>query len=95
MLMLGDGNVHVLIMLRPTDPGDYRAAKTLADGIAVKAIEMGGTCTGEHGVGTGKKEHLRREMGAGSMSVMAKIKRAFDPTIIMNPGKMLDVEQEK
>ena len=58
------------------------------------AIEFGGTCTGEHGVGTGKKELVAREMGRGSMSVMRKIKDVLDPNEILNPDKILDSKKQ-
>ena len=54
-----------------------------------RAIEMGGTCTGEHGVGVGKKQHIIAEHGTGAMDVMASIKTAIDPLGIMNPGKII------
>jgi len=54
------------------------------------AIELGGTCTGEHGVGIGKKSFLNKEMGPGSMSLMQRIKYALDPQEILNPDKILD-----
>jgi D-lactate dehydrogenase (cytochrome) len=54
------------------------------------AISLGGTCTGEHGVGSGKKALMAKEMGDGSMSVMRKIKDALDPHEILNPDKILD-----
>ena len=56
-----------------------------------RAIEMGGTCAGEHGVGHGKIKYLEREHGAPSLAVMASIKRALDPENIMNPGKILSI----
>ena len=58
------------------------------------AIDFGGTCTGEHGVGTGKKALMAREMGRGSMSVMRKIKDIFDPNEILNPDKILDSKKQ-
>ena len=87
----GDGNFHCLIMFDPSDPKDVSEAKRLANNMAELAIGMGGTCTGEHGVGVGKKEHLKKEMGLGTMSVMGKIKQALDPDMLLNPGKILDV----
>lgn len=90
----GDGNFHVLLMLKTGDERDKVEAHRLAGEIALSAIEMGGTCTGEHGVGTGKKEYLRLEMGEGSMKLMRTIKHAMDPTNTLNPGKVLDVTHE-
>merc|ERR1719198_46389 len=63
----GDGNFHTLIMFRPNKEDEYKEAIRLAHMMADKAIALGGTCTGEHGVGVGKKYHLRKEMGEGSM----------------------------
>ena len=56
-----------------------------------RAIAAGGTCTGEHGVGVGKKKYLRREHGDGAVDLMQTIKRALDPHNIMNPGKVVDI----
>jgi D-lactate dehydrogenase (cytochrome) len=56
--------------------------------IVKKAIEMGGTATGEHGIGRGKREYLVREHGEDSVEAMRAVKRAFDPKDILNPGKM-------
>lgn len=83
---VGDGNFHALIIYDPADPGEQRAAKNLADAIARRAIAVGGTCTGEHGVGIGKLNLLHEEHG-DAISVMLQIKRALDPNNIMNPGK--------
>ena len=90
MFLLGDGNFHVVIMLRPNVPSDVMEAHQLASGIAMKAIELGGTCTGEHGIGVGKKKYLIEEMGSGSMSLMRKIKDTIDDRGIMNPGKVFE-----
>ena len=89
----GDGNFHVLLMLDPTNPADLAEARRLAHNIATRAIAMGGTCTGEHGVGVGKRDLLRTEMGPGAMLLMERIKRAIDPNNVMNPGKILEVGQ--
>lgn len=90
----GDGNFHALIMLDPSLPAETAEAHRLAGNITRRAIAMGGTCTGEHGVGVGKKGYLREEMGPGAMDLMERIKRAVDPGNVMNPGKILDVGQE-
>ncbi len=70
---------------------DSHCAKQLAHDMAVKAISVGGTCTGEHGVGLGKKKLLALEAGAGALSLMRLIKRSIDPNNILNPGKVVDV----
>jgi D-lactate dehydrogenase (cytochrome) len=85
----GDGNFHTFLMFHPDKPHEYAEAKRLADMMADKAIALGGTCTGEHGIGVGKKQHLRKEMGAGSMRVMEQIKGTVDSKRILNPGKIL------
>mmetsp|Transcript_6644 Transcript_6644/g.14550 ORF Transcript_6644/g.14550 Transcript_6644/m.14550 type:complete len:216 (-) Transcript_6644:286-933(-) len=86
----GDGNFHVLIMFKPDDPTEVKAAHTLASNMANQAIALGGTCTGEHGIGVGKKAYLRKEMGEGTMQLMQLIKRSMDPQGILNPGKIFD-----
>ena len=86
----GDGNFHTLIMFTPSIEAEYKEALRLAHLMAEKAIALGGTCTGEHGVGVGKKTHLKKEMGHGSMKVMGEIKSSLDQRRILNPGKVLD-----
>lgn len=90
----GDGNVHVIVMLDSSSAAEVREAKQLLRFMGETAIEMGGTCTGEHGVGAGKMELLEQEMGEGSMQMMRRIKREFDPKNIMNPGKVLHMHKE-
>lgn len=84
---VGDGNFHALIMFDPSDEREREAAETLAYSIARRAIAVGGTCTGEHGIGLSKLDLLREEHGEG-VSVMLQIKSALDPNNIMNPGKL-------
>ncbi|MCZ2134654.1 MAG: FAD-binding protein [Burkholderiales bacterium] len=85
---VGDGNFHVLITFDPNDAGERARAETAADRIAHIAIAMGGTCTGEHGIGVHKLEALKSEHGE-AVDVMRSIKRALDPNNIMNPGKTI------
>ena len=85
---VGDGNFHMIFPVNPDDPADLIEAERLSDRLAERAISMGGTCTGEHGVGLGKRKFLEREHGEG-LDVMRAIKRTLDPKGIMNPGKML------
>lgn len=58
----------------------------------MRAIELGGTCSGEHGIGIGKKEYLKKEMGDNTISTMIRIKLALDENKILNPGKLFDIE---
>jgi D-lactate dehydrogenase (cytochrome) len=85
---VGDGNFHVVFPVNPDDPADMREVQRLSDRLAERAISMGGTCSGEHGVGLGKRKFLAREHG-DSLEVMRTIKQALDPLGIMNPGKLL------
>ena len=85
---VGDGNFHLIFPVNPDDPRDIDEAERLSTRLAERAIEMGGTCSGEHGVGLGKMKFLDREHG-DAMEVMRAIKRTLDPDNIMNPGKLL------
>ena len=84
---VGDGNFHALILYDEADVAMTKSAKDLSNEIARNAIKAGGTCTGEHGIGTGKKDLLREEHGS-SVAVMAKLKQSLDPHNILNPGKI-------
>ena len=86
---VGDGNFHMSFILDPESPAELAEARVLEEKIIRRALEMGGTCTGEHGIGTGRKKYLPEEHGAG-LDAMRAIKQAFDPDNRMNPGKMVD-----
>lgn len=87
---VGDGNFHVIMLMHEDDPPAYtKAQKAINQRMIERAIEMGGTSTGEHGVGVGKLPHMLREHGQGAMDVMASIKHALDPAGVMNPGKVI------
>jgi D-lactate dehydrogenase (cytochrome) len=86
----GDGNFHVCYILDPASTAELDEARRLNDRMVARALEMGGTCTGEHGVGYGKMKFLAAEHGE-ALDVMRTIKRALDPENRMNPGKVVDV----
>ncbi len=85
---VGDGNFHAILLVDPTESGEMDEAHRLAGRMAERALALGGTITGEHGIGMGKLEHMDKEHGA-AWSVMADIKRALDPGNILNPGKVV------
>ena len=87
---VGDGNFHLLILFDPNNPEELTKAKQLASDVNRVALSFGGTVTGEHGVGTGKKKYMVKEHGA-AYALMATLKRAVDPENIMNPGKTVDI----
>ena len=86
---VGDGNFHMAFILDPKVPAEHTEALRLEEKIIRRAIEMGGTCTGEHGIGFGRKKYLPVEHGA-ALDVMRAIKQALDPDNRMNPGKMVE-----
>ena len=83
----GDGNFHVLILLNVDNPAEIAASESFVARLNARALEMNGTCTGEHGVGQGKRGFLREELG-DAVDVMRAVKQALDPLGIMNPGKV-------
>jgi D-lactate dehydrogenase (cytochrome) len=85
---VGDGNFHLTIVLDPDDPAEMSRAEDLNARLVDRALAMGGTCTGEHGVGTGKIAAMEREHGE-AVDVMRTLKAALDPDGLMNPGKVL------
>ena len=86
---VGDGNFHLVMPVHPEDPADLDEATRITDRLVERALSMGGTCSGEHGVGLGKMRFLEAEHGAAALDVMRAIKRALDPLDLMNPGKVL------
>ena len=84
---VGDGNFHVQLMVNPKDKNEINVLNTFLDRLSKRAINMDGTCTGEHGIGQGKKQYLIDELGS-SVNFMKRIKSTLDPNNIMNPGKV-------
>jgi D-lactate dehydrogenase (cytochrome) len=87
---VGDGNFHLIFPMDPDDPAELEKAKEVNARLVARALAMGGTCSGEHGVGVGKMPYLEAEHGA-SLDVMKAIKHALDPENRMNPGKMIEI----
>ncbi|MFN3500167.1 MAG: FAD-binding oxidoreductase, partial [Pannonibacter indicus] len=85
---VGDGNFHTLVLVDVNDPKELAESEAFIEQMNWRAIEMGGTCTGEHGVGQGKMKYLKKEHG-DALDVMRTLKIALDPDNIMNPGKIV------
>jgi len=84
----GDGNAHPVGCFDPADPGQRARIAAAFDDVFAAAVELGGTITGEHGVGAAKLPYLEAQLGKPQMALLARIKRAFDPEGILNPGKL-------
>jgi D-lactate dehydrogenase (cytochrome) len=85
---VGDGNFHVSPLVDMANPAEIDAAEAFAARLAHRAIAMGGTCTGEHGVGQKKREYMEEEHGAIAIDLMRRVKASFDPQNLFNPGKV-------
>ncbi|XP_015577820.2 D-lactate dehydrogenase [cytochrome], mitochondrial isoform X1 [Ricinus communis] len=85
----GDGNFHTVILFDPNQEAHQQEAERLNHFMVHTALSMEGTCTGEHGVGTGKMKYLEKELGVEALKTMKRIKAALDPNNIMNPGKLI------
>jgi D-lactate dehydrogenase (cytochrome) len=83
---VGDGNFHVVLFCDRANADEVKRVKEIYGRLIDRALAMGGTCTGEHGIGSGKRDYLAKEHGEG-VAVMRQIKLALDPANIMNPGK--------
>ena len=86
---VGDGNFHMLFLIDPEKvEEDIKLFQPLNDRLVERALRMGGTCSGEHGIGSGKLKYIELEHGE-SLELMRKIKKTLDPINIMNPGKVI------
>ena len=90
----GDGNFHLMYLLNPDDPAEVAEARRLNEQLVARALALGGTCTGEHGIGSGKIKYMKAEHG-DAVGVMEAIKRALDPDNRMNPGKVLPFDENE
>lgn len=88
---VGDGNFHCVILIDPDSADEREMAEALSERLVRRAIRLGGTCTGEHGVGLHKMDYLAEEHGEDALDVMRRIKRALDPNNILNPGKVVRI----
>jgi D-lactate dehydrogenase (cytochrome) len=91
---VGDGNYHVMLLVDPAKPEEFDEAERINHALVSRAIQMDGTCTGEHGVGLHKMPFLVEEHGEDALDLMRSLKRAFDPKNIMNPGKIVALDGE-
>ena len=85
----GDGNFHLNIIIDPANAAEYGEVKAFNARLVRRALALGGTCTGEHGIGMGKKQYLIDEHGDDAVGVMRALKQALDPRNLMNPGKVV------
>ncbi len=90
----GDGNFHMTLLVDSDNEAERRNVSLFVGWLAERAIGMGGTCTGEHGIGQGKMSYLPQELGCAT-EWMSRIKQAFDPLNIMNPGKVVGFAEER
>lgn len=85
---VGDGNFHVFFILHPDDKPGWHKAATINDAMVEHALSVGGTCTGEHGIGLGKRDALLAEHGPAAVAMMRQLKQALDPAGLFNPDKI-------
>jgi D-lactate dehydrogenase (cytochrome) len=85
---VGDGNFHLVLLVNRDDPAEVRTADQVNERLVRRALAMGGTCTGEHGIGVGKQQFLIEEAGEDGVALMRQIKATLDPRNILNPGKI-------
>jgi len=88
---VGDGNFHMGYLIDPDSSSERDTAEQLNQQLVHRALALGGTCTGEHGVGLHKMGFLLEETGSGAVAMMRAIKQALDPDNILNPGKIFSV----
>ena len=89
---VGDGNFHVLFLIDPSDQDERARMNRVYDAMINTAQQLGGTCTGEHGIGIGKRDKLLHEFGPAVVDLMGRLKQAWDPNGILNPGKVFDLK---
>ena len=85
----GNGNIHVNLLTNPDDPAQMKRAEACLDEVFDLVLSLGGSLSGEHGIGLAKRDFVSREIGPDSLAIMHQIKQVFDPNNILNPGKQL------
>jgi len=88
----GDGNLHPLILCDQRDPDEMKRVEKAMDEIVDYAMSVGGTLSGEHGIGIAKARYLPRQLGKTALDMMRAIKKTFDPQGILNPGSFLEYQ---
>ncbi|KAJ5198103.1 FAD-binding type 2 [Penicillium cinerascens] len=91
---IGDGNFHTSIMYDRKDPEERARVEKVVYDMVDRALDMEGSCTGEHGVGLGKKNSLKKELGLETIDVMRSVKKSLDPHWLLNPGKIFDLDED-
>lgn len=87
---VGDGNFHLIFCVDPDNRAEMDEVQRLNAALVTHALQLGGTCTGEHGIGTGKLHYMRQEHGDAAVALMQRVKQAIDPKNLFNPGKTVD-----
>ena len=87
---MGDGNLHPTFLTNEKNEEEMHRVELAFQEIVTETVRRGGTITGEHGVGLAKKKYLPESVGNLNLDIMRKLKRIFDPNLILNPGKMFD-----
>jgi len=87
---MGDGNLHPTFLVDERNTDEMRRVHIALDAIVIETIRLGGTITGEHGVGLAKKRWLRQQVGDNSYALMKQLKQTLDPQCLLNPGKVFD-----
>jgi glycolate oxidase len=90
----GDGNIHVNIMVNKADEEEYAKGQKLVEKVFRDTLSLGGTISGEHGIGLAKSAYLGMELAHTERRIMQGIKKVFDPTNILNPGKIFPAGEE-
>lgn len=88
---VGDGNFHCSLLCDVNDADEFARAEEFMHRLVERSLAMGGTCTGEHGIGQGKQKYLKAELGPEAIDAMKALKKAMDPDNILNPGKIIPV----